>query len=194
MRTLKYAILGLLNSQPMTGYDIAKEFSVGARPFSNFWNATHGQIYPELAKLTKENLIVFEVIIQGKALEKKLYSITEAGKKDFMDWHTKDDPLPPTSKDVFRLRAYFTDFLSKEDTIKLFYNEIDKHKLKLKHLEAFMDELDSEKIDPKTSKVNHDYMLVDGALIREKSYIIWLYRCLMNHGEDVPKEYLELKF
>ena len=86
------------------------------------------------------------------------------------------------------------DFLSKEDTIKLFYNEIDKHKLKLKHLEAFMDELDSEKIDPKTSKVNHDYMLVDGALIREKSYIIWLYRCLMNHGEDVPKEYLELKF
>ena len=47
MRTLKYAILGLLNREPMTGYDIAKEFS---KDLGEFWNAKHSQIYPELAE------------------------------------------------------------------------------------------------------------------------------------------------
>lgn len=45
MRTLKYAILGLLNKEPMTGYDIGKEFS---KDLGEFWTAKHSQIYPEL--------------------------------------------------------------------------------------------------------------------------------------------------
>ena len=46
MRTLKYAILGLLMRSPVTGYDIAKEFGDG---LGCFWSAKHSQIYPELA-------------------------------------------------------------------------------------------------------------------------------------------------
>ncbi|MCX8179105.1 MAG: PadR family transcriptional regulator, partial [Candidatus Aenigmarchaeota archaeon] len=42
MRTLKYAILGLLNRKPMTGYDLSKEFSY---QLGNFWSANHSQIY-----------------------------------------------------------------------------------------------------------------------------------------------------
>ena len=33
MRTLKYAILGLLMQSPMTGYDISKAFGVGLGSF-----------------------------------------------------------------------------------------------------------------------------------------------------------------
>ncbi len=47
MRTLKYAILGLVSQKPMTGYDIYKEFD---GPIGNFWSAKHSQIYPELKK------------------------------------------------------------------------------------------------------------------------------------------------
>ncbi len=50
MRTLKYAILGLLNRNPMTGYDIVKEFNF---QLAEFWNAKHSQIYPELKKIGK---------------------------------------------------------------------------------------------------------------------------------------------
>ena len=34
MRTLKYAILGLVNRKPLTGYDLSKEFS---KELNNFW-------------------------------------------------------------------------------------------------------------------------------------------------------------
>ena len=54
MRTLKYAILGLLMQSSVTGYDISKAFSDG---LGSFWSAKHSQIYPELKRLTEEGLI-----------------------------------------------------------------------------------------------------------------------------------------
>ena len=78
MRNLKYAILGLVNRKPLTGYDITKAFNEG---LVEFWYAKHSQIYPELKRLTDEDLISYETIIQGEKLEKKLYTITPKGKK-----------------------------------------------------------------------------------------------------------------
>ena len=74
MRTLKYAILGLINRKPMTGYDITREFN--SNNLANFWYAKHSQVYPELGRLMEEKLVTCEVVIQGEKLEKKLYSIT----------------------------------------------------------------------------------------------------------------------
>ena len=75
MRTLKYAILGLMMQAPITGYDISKAFGPG---LGSFWSAKHSQIYPELKRLTQEGLIQYSVVTQGERMEKKLYEITEA--------------------------------------------------------------------------------------------------------------------
>lgn len=80
MRVLKYAILGLLNQKSMSGYELSSEFESA---LNEFWNAKHSQIYPELRKLTEEGMITFETAITGNVLEKKIYTITEAGKKSF---------------------------------------------------------------------------------------------------------------
>ena len=66
MRTLKYAILGLINREPMTGYDITREFN--NNNLANFWYAKHSQVYPELSRLMEEKLVTCEVVIQGEAL------------------------------------------------------------------------------------------------------------------------------
>ena len=50
MRTLKYAILGMLSRRELTGYDMMKEFDRG---LANFWYASHSQLYPELNRLAK---------------------------------------------------------------------------------------------------------------------------------------------
>ena len=78
MRNLKYVILGLLTQKPMTGYEIKQKFE-GA--LSEFWYANHSQIYPELKRLTEEDMIQYKIQIVGNSLEKKVYTITEAGKK-----------------------------------------------------------------------------------------------------------------
>ena len=57
MGTLKYAILGLLNRNEMTGYELSKEFET---TLFEFWNAKHSQIYPELKKLTEEGSVAYK--------------------------------------------------------------------------------------------------------------------------------------
>ena len=54
MKKTRFVILGLLNEEPLSGYDIKKIIDIR---MSFFWQESYGQIYPELAKLKKEGLI-----------------------------------------------------------------------------------------------------------------------------------------
>ncbi len=176
MRTLKYAILGLVNRNPLTGYDITKAFNEG---LVEFWYAKHSQIYPELKKLTDEALISYETVIQGEKLEKKLYTITEKGKKSLQKWLIKDEPLEPTPKDIFRLKAYFCDEMDNATLLKQFESTLNKHSERLEYLESSMEELLKNKDVSKVSSPNFgDYIVLNGAIMREKSYIDWLNDCI----------------
>ena len=176
MRTLKYAILGLINRKPLTGYDITKEFNSG---LIDFWYAKHSQIYPELKKLTDEDLISFETIIQGEKLEKKLYTITENGRISLQKWLAKDEPLEPTPKDVFRLKAYFCDEMDTDTLSRQFQSTLTKYSERLKYLENCMEELLKKKDISKVSSPEFgDYIVLKGAIMREKTYVEWLKDCI----------------
>jgi DNA-binding PadR family transcriptional regulator len=176
MRTLKYAILGLVNRNPLTGYDITKAFNEG---LVEFWYAKHSQIYPELKKLTDEGLISYETVIQGEKLEKKLYTITEKGKKSLQKWLAKDEPLEPTPKDIFRLKAYFCDEMDTNTLLKQFESTLKKHSERLEYLENSMVELLKTKDVSKVSSPSFgDYIVLNGAIMREKNYIDWLDDCI----------------
>lgn len=182
MRTLKYAILGLVCREPITGYDITKEFN--NNKLANFWYAKHSQVYPELSRLLDEGSLTCEVMIQGEKMEKKLYSITELGKKELMEWLLEDEPLGPTPKDVFRLRTYFSDFMSRDELKTHLLSQIDKHEAKREYLKNIM--LSNYPSCPGLmSKEFADYMVLDGAILREDSYILWLKRCLERLGYTV---------
>jgi DNA-binding PadR family transcriptional regulator len=174
LRTLKYAILGLVNRNPITGYDITKEFN---KELANFWYAKHSQIYPELKKLVDEGLINFEVIIAGESLEKKLYTITEKGKESLKKWLLQVEDLDPTPKDKFKLRMYFSEILNKEEIILQFEDQLIKRNKKLQFLNDVMNEYDRT-IPDVISPEFGDYMVLEGAILREQSYIEWINRCL----------------
>lgn len=176
MRTLKYAILGLINRKSMTGYDLMKVFNMD---LVNFWYANHSQIYPELKRLTNEGLVSYETVLLGEKLEKKLYSITENGKNDFLGWLAKKDLLEPTPKDIFRLKSYFIDSLTKEDMLKHFHYQLDQRKEKLEKLESTMIEHPyASVISDIVSPEYGDYIVLKGAIMRERTYIDWLEECI----------------
>ncbi len=176
MRTLKYAILGLINREPMTGYDITREFN--SNNLANFWYAKHSQVYPELSRLMEEKLVTCEVVIQGEKLEKKLYSITEAGKQQLQDWLMKDEPLEATPKDVFRLRMYFSDFMTPEQLKTHLTNQLQKHILKEQYLSDIMLDHHHNTAPAIGTREFGDFMVLEGAIMREKSYIDWINDCL----------------
>ena len=173
MGVLKYAILGLLNKKSMTGYDITKEFE-GA--LCEFWSAKHSQIYPELKNLHEHGMVEYKIEISGTVLEKKLYSITELGKKDFMKWLESKIDIPPTFKDEFRLQLFFSDFLSEKDREELIINHLNQHRNRLEYLINSQKKFDS--IPEKNTNAFSDYLVLMGAIMREENTCKWLEKCL----------------
>lgn len=176
MRNLKYAILGLLNRKPMTGYDIAKEFERG---LGNFWSANHSQIYPELKKLADEGLVVFDTVVSGRKMQKKYYTLTAEGREQFTLWLKLDEDIEPTPKDVLKLRVYLSDAMSDNDLILLMKSQYVKRCQKLRQLERIIESTYGDKDIRRLDKASRgDYFLMYGSILRERNYIDWLKKCI----------------
>lgn len=80
---IKTSCLGVLALRPASGYEIRKAFEEG--PFSHFAEGGFGSIYPALGRLTAEGLVTFEVEAQEKRPDKKIYQITEAGRRSLVE-------------------------------------------------------------------------------------------------------------
>lgn len=173
MRVLKYAILGLLNKQPMTGYDIGKEFNY---ELAEFWHAKHSQIYTELKKLNDEGLVTFDIEITGDILEKKQYTITEAGKTDLLKWLHKDEPIEKTAKDVFRVRMYFSNNIDLVSRIGLLESQKMQHIKRLNTLKKTSEQYpdvphcDSDRFG--------DFIVLESAIMREECTLNWINKCI----------------
>lgn len=79
---IKSILLGFLSRQPLTGYELKKRFSIS---FSFFSGASYGSIYPALKNRTGEGLVTRQIAIQEGAPNRKVYSLTAAGKKAFLE-------------------------------------------------------------------------------------------------------------
>ena len=173
MRTLKYAILGLLNQQDMTGYELMKQFE---STLCEFWSAKHSQIYPELKKLTEEGHIEYKIEISGNVMEKKLYSITETGRSDFLNWLSEDVEMEATPKDVFRLKVFFSGSLDPELRLHHLENQLTQHENRLAHLKRNNQKFST--IPPTDSDEFGDYLVLMGAIMREEMNCEWLKKCI----------------
>lgn len=179
VRVLKFAILGLLYRQEYSGYDITSQFK---KEIGQFWSAKHSQIYPELRKLVEEDLLHFRTQIQGEKLEKKMYTITDAGRKELLAWAVSPEPLPETEKDAFMLKMYFIHTLSREEAHTLFEHQLHQRQEKLVHLEEEYQQLlpvfGIERTEGEMMNFDHPhlghYLVLTKAIAREQSYVQWL--------------------
>ena len=81
--SLKHAVLALLEAEEGSGYDLLKRFQ--AR-LGYFWNASHQQIYQQLKKMHNEGLIDCEIDGQDDKPDRKVYSVTEEGQTELLNW------------------------------------------------------------------------------------------------------------
>jgi len=71
--------LGVLSTQEASGYEIKRDIEEGL--FSHFIDASYGAIYPALTQLTVEGLLTVRAEEQTGKPDKKVYAITEAGRR-----------------------------------------------------------------------------------------------------------------
>lgn len=96
---LAHSILATLvgRDRALSGYDLAKEFnsSVGF-----YWKTTHQQIYRELARLERDSLVTSEIVKQKDRPNKKLYFITNKGRKVLVEWIALPSKPTPIKEDM----------------------------------------------------------------------------------------------
>jgi DNA-binding PadR family transcriptional regulator len=89
----------------MTGYNLKKLFD---KTLSNVWEASLSQIYRELTILEKDVFVTAEVMEQDDRPDKKIYTITEAGKQSFQIWLMQSpEAFVSPKRDEFMLRMFF---------------------------------------------------------------------------------------
>jgi DNA-binding PadR family transcriptional regulator len=136
---VKSMLLGFLMRSSMTGYELKKAFSIS---FSFFSGLSYGSIYPALKKMEQEGLITMQLQIQDSAPNRKIYTITDAGRKAFID--SLRAPFSfERSKSLFLTKLFFFAYLSPDERIAATTKHLESIEEVHRELEAARPEIEA---------------------------------------------------
>ena len=142
--SLKHGLLGLLNYEPMTGYELDKLFN---ESLGYFWQAKGSQIYRELDAMEQSGWLTSERVIQDEKPNKRVYSITDNGKAEFMDWLLSPEADIEKSMQVrnaFLMRVFFAGETGKGLALKLLHSYREVCFVRIKEIDEVMAMSDEE--------------------------------------------------
>src|SRR5205085_12105737 len=88
----------------MSGYDIEHwmEASTG-----HFWHAKISQVYTTLKQVEEQGLVQSHIEPQEGRQDRRVYTLTEAGRAGLMDWPAKPILEPEMKKESLLLKVVF---------------------------------------------------------------------------------------
>jgi DNA-binding PadR family transcriptional regulator len=98
------SILGFLEHEPMTGWDLAVQIE---DIIGDFWNVTRSQIYRELKVLAEQGLVAS---MKTGPRDRQPYRLTAEGRRAFRSW-IAEPPGPPNMRLPLVLRVFFAEAL-----------------------------------------------------------------------------------
>jgi PadR family transcriptional regulator, regulatory protein AphA len=101
----EYAILGLLDSQPMYGYEMFQQFQGGI--LRQIVHLEMSQMYAFLKKLERLEYIEAELEPQGIRPPRRIFHLTDPGRAAFHEWLTTPVERPREIRIFFLLKLYF---------------------------------------------------------------------------------------
>lgn len=167
--SLAHVILGLLQQQERTGYDLKTECFDDC--IAHLWPADQAQIYRTLDKLESQGWITCTVEIQHDRPNRKVYHITEAGRAELVGWLQAHQPLP-ILREPLLAQLYFAAQLSNQTIIQLLEQELEARRKKLAECEM----VDVPPLEhPTASREQKMHRLVLELIKqREQTYLGWL--------------------
>ena len=108
------AVLGLLALRRRSGYEIKQAID---RTTRFFWNASYGQIYPELRRLAAAGLIEGEDASRG-GRARTVYGVTAEGRRRLDEWLREPD-FRVDIRDEGLLKLFFADLLPAKAALEL---------------------------------------------------------------------------
>lgn len=101
--SLPHALLGLIQYQPATGYDLKITFR---KSIHFFWNAALPHIYRTLKQMEGQGWITSTVKHQDGKPSRKIYRVTKAGEKELLRW-LAEPPETPEPRLPLLVKVFF---------------------------------------------------------------------------------------
>jgi len=164
----EYAILGLLENQPMHGYEMFQQFQSGT--LGQIVHLEMIQMYAFLKKLDRLKYIEAELELQGVRPPRKIFHLTDLGRKTFLEWLTTPVERPREIRLLFLIKLYFVQRIIPERTAFL----IDQEVIACRN---FLDHLESLRLpDARTSDIAFfEHVVLRSRIHQTRAVLDWLH-------------------
>ena len=163
----EYAILGLLEGQPMYGYEMFQQFQNGT--LRQIVHLEMSQMYAFLKKLERLAYIEAELEQQGIRPPRRIFHLTDTGRAVFHTWLTTPVERPREIRVFFLLKLYFVRQIIPDQTAHLIEQEINACR-------KFLDHLESQRVpDVSTSDTAFlDHVVLRSRIHQTRALLDWL--------------------
>jgi len=162
---LKHALLGLLAQESRHGYDLKNAFET---MLGGTWPLNIGQVYTTLARLERDGLVESEIVPQDLLPDRKVYSLTEAGREELNRWLAGPSHGSIRLKDEFFIKFLIHQLADSGDPTPLLWKQRQVYMQTLTQLTTLR--MDAS-LDPTTR------LLMEGAILHVEADLEWLDRC-----------------
>ena len=169
--SLEHAILGFLNYEPMTGYELKKIFDLSIK---HFWPAKQSHIYRVLPQMEEKGWLTVEVIQQDTRPARKVYHLTESGRLELQTWLTAGQPLAETRL-AWLIQLFFAGRLNDEAVLHLLEHQADLVRSRLQRFSRLPAESESNMQGDEDPRDRFFWMLtVDYGVAHAIAQLRWL--------------------
>ena len=136
-----------------------------------------GQVYTTLDRLSRDRLVTYEVVNQAERPDKKVYALTEGGRKELREWLATPSALDLNLRNETFLKLMLARRLRGADPLKV---------LDVQRRASFerLHEVTQAKARAKEEGAPvHTCLLLDLAALQLEAFLKWLERC-----EDLLKK------
>jgi DNA-binding PadR family transcriptional regulator len=162
---LREVLLGLLDVESRHGYGLKTAFE---DLLGGTWPLNIGQIYTTLGRAERDGLVRSEVVDTGRLPLRKVYTLTEEGRREVEAWVRSPDTTPLSLRDEFFMKIAVASLLERHATGGLLIRQRDAH---ISALGALRDTRRNTDLHPATR------LLLEAAQRRLTADIHWLERC-----------------
>ncbi|MFV0303154.1 MAG: PadR family transcriptional regulator [Paracoccus sp. (in: a-proteobacteria)] len=167
--SLRYAILGLLSFEPMSGYTLKTRYFDGSVAY--FWPADQAQIYRTLQALQADGLVESETVTGETRPDSRVYRMTDAGLAGLRDWLGEGRPIV-THKDAFLVQLYFARLLTPAQLMRVLRVRRSEHQALQRHLDQV--QIPPGQTPDMRRQVRFGALVLDYGRRRERMMLDWL--------------------
>jgi DNA-binding PadR family transcriptional regulator len=181
--TLEHAILGFLDREPMTGYDLKTRCFDDA--VGHLWTADQAQVYRTLGRLSEQSLVRSKSVAQRGKPDRRVYSITAKGRSEFAAWLRRPLDLAAV-RDPLLVQLSLAGELDDAEILALLGTARERYQSRLDGLRALQaDRATSGSAGDPRSDALYD-MTLAAAMSAARTAVDWLDDCIDKVERGLP--------